>query len=530
MAVPTSPELGRPENNMSTSIPTMRLFERAERGGEVSDASVAQELLPRWRAAFDTSVSIRSTGPVFVHFTTDLSDLRIRGLGELGVVVVLTNAPGELSKVNEGVRRARAPGRLVLVAILSPHVFPFAGRILKRDDVLLVSGEQLRQLLNTPDAPRELRKLIHQQIPAQRLNPYNHLLPATGGMFFGRSAELDRLLYDDDESFVIPGPSRIGKTSLIQQYRRTLVRSQDPRAAAVRYVSFFECKDQSPNGVARHLAMEIDGSRRSARLEAADISRFLQHQRSVWGSALELLLDEVDEVCNSQAFTFLTQAARSGMCRLIMCGRGNLLRLTLSPASPVMGQLEVMRLEPLDRTAARELLLTPLDSLDIRVDDPEQTCNRIIGITGGLPHLIQFYGKRLASSALSRTDRRLTMAAVSELPSRSAYAQWLSGPLSNDSLTPRTRLVALSLLREHATEWSVADVQDVTGRAGIDLSHTEALSTCYDLVIANILIWRGDKFTPANGGLLQDARHLNFLDRAYSEARRAALKPNGSHR
>ena len=86
---------------------------------------------------------------------------------------------------------------------------------------LPASGDVPAQLRNAPIMRAVREKLDHKQINALFFEPYSPGEPVEGWRFFGRRAELDRIV-NTTQSFVVVGPRRIGKTSLLKELARRL--------------------------------------------------------------------------------------------------------------------------------------------------------------------------------------------------------------------------------------------------------------------------------------------------------------------
>ncbi|MCI0489898.1 MAG: hypothetical protein L0229_25175 [Blastocatellia bacterium] len=306
----------------------------------------------------------------------------------------------------------------------------------------------------------------------------------------------------------------------MRRYKDEMTRARDPRMRSRFYISFYDCEDTSSNGIARFFAMAIDPSNRSARMTADGLVSFLRYQRKALGGPLDLLLDEVDLICEDYAFKFLGDAAKLGLCRLVLCGRGVLLKTMLSAKSPLECRLELIQLEPLDENSARELIFTPLADLGFTIIEPDRVGDQVLRLTGRLPNLLQFYGQKLVELVLDKETDTISPQHVEKIKGDFVTAQYFIKPL-NDLEDPETRLVGLSLLKEDYKEFSVTTVMAVADRAGLSLEHKRALEICNDLVINNVLAWNDGSFRIANEGLYFYAHKMGYLDGALKEAHRA---------
>lgn len=505
-----------------------QLVENLAGGWQSDHAKSALELINQWRINLKASVYFRQgeQGDVArnaVRFVTDLSEIHLRGLND--VPCLLIGGEGA-DGVLDFWRKSVGPGRLPFILALSEKAYRQAELVVTEQRGLLLSAFQMKQLVASSDPRSFLKDQIHKQIAKQRLIPYDFLKSAEGGMFFGRRNELNRLRHEDGTSFAIAGPSKVGKSSLIKNYRSQMLRDRDSCVLRF-YVDFYDCRDTSPDGVARFFAMKIDPSKQSSRMTADGLLDFLRYQsfRNA-GVSLDLLLDEVDEVCNGEAFKMLGEAAKLGYCRLVLCGKGSLLRMMLDKESPLRGRLELMQLEPLDEHSARRLILDPLADLGLEISDPELLIKRVFRLTGRLPHLLQLYGKKLASLAIEEDSDEITINHIETLKWDFGVAQIFTEPLRN--LTdPEARLIALLLLkegREKADEISLKAVQRLAAGESLDYDLNRATEICNELVISNVLAWNNGRYRIANEALFDYVRNLGLLEASEIEQARQIVQ------
>jgi hypothetical protein len=341
-------------------------------------------------------------------------------------------------------------------------------------------------------------------------------------MFFGRRGELDKLCFESDVSFAVAGPGRIGKTSLVNHYRRRLLpRLRDPQLHRTFHIDFYHCP-RDPNSVARFLAMKLDGSRRSNEITVNKLPDFLQYQRSQLGGPLNLLLDEVDNVCQSEAFSALGEAAKRGYCRLVLIGKGELLDMMLYSETQLKQRLQLLRLSPLDEASARSLLLEPLSDLGFRIEDPDRLVEHVFRLTGRLPHLMQFFAKRLIELAIEEERNEISAAQVEMLKWDYDTAFFFLSPLDGKYLeNPEARLIAFLLLKERPAVITPAMLRSLVRRWDLALDEARALKLCNELVIHNVLTWNREGFQIANEALADYASSFGLLNSAIETARRA---------
>jgi hypothetical protein len=495
--------------SLKTLSPT-ELLQYSAQGWNAGRDEFVREFVARWLNAlratpFSQPDQINITNENAFQFQMDLSGTRLHGADNVICLAIGGSGATIAKAVWSFWHRVNSTDRLVFILALSDDAFDQAAEALPNVRCLRLRPEQIIEVLISCEPREKLKEFIRQQIPRHQLIPYNITQPVNSNMFFGRQAELDRLFFESDTSFAIAGAGRLGKTSLGLQFHSRLVREHDPRAHRRKHVDFYDCTDKTSDGVARFLAMGIEPSRRSNEMMTHDMLNFLKHQRQKNDGPLELFLDELDQVCHTAAFDILTMAARRGICRLILCGRGKLLKTVLSESSPLKGRVELLRLQPLDLTSAQNLVIEPLYDLGYKLKDQTRLLEQLFDWTGRFPHLLQLYCKRLTQLAM--TDNIVSADQVTQISSDFETAQIFARQI--DSLSDhRARKLAIHLLQDGRRFLTVPQVQAAAARLGFDLDRSQTVETCNDMVINNILAWHEDAYSIANHSLIHYARKL----------------------
>ncbi|MBI1766713.1 MAG: hypothetical protein HYR56_35350 [Acidobacteria bacterium] len=499
----------------------MTLVENLARGWTQTHDEQALGFIQRWKEKFQTDTQVKQRGDNCLRFLADLSSIRLHGMGEVQCVLLGGEGPGLTEALRDFKQRLGEAGGVPFVLATSHSAYTQAYEALPFGRFLILSPPQLEQLLATPEPLRYLKLWLREQISLRRLVPFNHLLSVEGGMFFGRRNELDKLYNESDLSFAVAGPGRIGKTSLIKQFQRKLVHDRDPQALRTFYVDFYQCSKE-PNTIAQLLAMKLEASRRSLELSYTKLPDFLQYLKTKLGGTIHLLLDEVDNVCQGEVFDLLGEAAKLGYCRLILIGRGGLLRMMLYSDSQLNQRLQLLQLNPLDEPAARNLLLDPLADLGFKVDDPERLSAQVLRLTGRLPNQIQFFARKLAELAIDEQSDTISLAQVERLKWDFETTQFFISPLQGEYLEDaEVRLIALLLLKEQLKEITPGPICALALRWGLPIDEMHALRICNELVIHNVLVWNKGRFCLANEALAEYAERLGILDSALETARRS---------
>jgi hypothetical protein len=453
-------------------------------------------------------------------FLSCFSTVRLRGVREVPCLIVTSDDPQSAETIRAFERQYAGADTLVITIVIVGSLHVRLERQHQSSNVILCQSD-FERVISSSNPRHELKRIIRQQISIYRLNPYDILHPAEDAMFFGRNRELDRLHGEPQTSFAIAGPGRIGKTSLIRRYQRELKLNQTPRALRTFYVSFYACADQSAEGVVRHLGMAIDPRAWTTRMRAQEAANFFRYMRSQLGGPLELLLDEVDEVCLGVGFKYIGDAARLGLCRLIVCGRSVVLHLGWDKASALDKRIELLRLEPLEFKPARQLLLEPLADLGYQIDDPDRFVEGILQFTGRLPHLLQFFCRKLVEVSIREQLTVLGHKQIEVVQSDFETSQFFTSFISEQEIRDsETRLVAFLLIREKRGLVSPLDVLAIARASGLAMELSRAQEICANLLINCVLVWEGGSYRVANDAMAYYARQMG-IDQVIAEVKSA---------
>ena len=284
----------------------------------------------------------------------------------------------------------------------------------------------------------------------------------------------------------------------------------------------YDCPNSGEKTVVRHIATALEPSSKSQTLSPDRLSWFLRRVRMRLALSssleqrraqpLELLLDEVDEVCDSPAFGRLADAAKSGLIRLIMCGRRNLLRSALESNSPLAGRLTLLRPEPLSEKPVFDMIRKPMSDLGLRICNEHELLEHIYRMTGGLPHLVQFYCTNLVQLADKGESETVSFEHIREFEDRLETAQFFLSPVRglHDA---STRAIAKALLTDQRRGYAIEEIRQVAKDLGQDANSSRIRDVCIDLVIQNVLAWHGSGvYRIANEALRQFAQKDDYFD------------------
>lgn len=258
-------------------------------------------------------------------------------------------------------------------------------------------------VLRTRIAAREhFTRSLLRDVDLSLVSPFVSEGPTPPEMFFGRDQELRRIVERvRDQSFALVGGRKVGKTSMLQRLRQTLgdrmpVHYVDCQAHPSR-VDFLEHLTRYSSG-----RSHVDPLITVARAEQT-IREFLNV--TFKGEFGVLLLDEVDELFLSDSTEtlhphVLSKALRalsqSRTASLIATGERALYSLTSDPTSPHWNFCTPIRLGPLAKEPARDLLRIPLADLGVEIGPDALTL--ALDRSACHPNLLQYLGNQIVSA------------------------------------------------------------------------------------------------------------------------------------
>lgn len=492
------------------SIPERRVQAAAEKWRAQNNESV-EELKQCLHLQLSRNPAGSSPKRGGCHFSLDLSDIHLNGLDENVPCVLIAGGTREATDAVKAFwRDVGSKDRIPFVFCLSEESHLAAAQALPEQNALVLSPSDVVTILASDDPRSAIKQQLRQQLARTRLNPYNFIRPAEGNMFFGRQDELGSLLQDRQSSFAIAGPSRIGKSSLLKRYVWELRRRRDPRQERTFLIDCYDCPDGSSESVARHIAVRM-GETWSFSRAAHHLLQLLKSRSQALNGPLELLLDEVDGVCFSQAFNYVAEAARKGYVRLVLCGRTNLLNMMHKEDCHLAERLKLLHPEPLEPDAARRLITLPLGDLGFRLDDRDRLLEHFLTMTGRLPGLLQYYGATIVDFALQRGTDSVSMELVREVDRRLETAERFLEPIFELRDNPAAELATL-ILRDDRLRYEPGDI----ARLGVSVLKGarmgRIMEIANDLLIQGVLAWEDGGYRIGNGAIRQFARRFGLLE------------------
>lgn len=508
----------------STSPSTADLIKMLSVGQVGAHAGLARELALRWGRYLGATVEIVEEGNP-LRFVTQLSGTYLHGMGDVPCLLIFDDSEPAVTALGELLRQTAGNHCLAIIIALSAQSQDLARRVVPMDRAVVIDAGVMTKLMEAQEPRAVLKEQVRLQVSRRCLIPFQILRPVSGNMFFGRSEIIDQLLHRPQAGFAIAGPGGIGKSSILAQYQHLLQRNRDPRIHRLIAINLKGVQTGANDAVARRIAMAVSPSSHTYYdTTAEDLPRILQQQSVRLGGPLDLLIDEVDEACQTDVFAILADAAKNGYCRLVLCGRGILLRVMSSADSALMGRLQLLLPEPLPAETARDLILLPFDDLGFRLANVNAALPKILRLTGRIPHYLQFFLGKLANYCIDERHEMISQDDIEAVTWDFESAQFFTAPLRNIRERSSYKL-ALLLMREMKRDFSIPDVCRVAARHGVELPELHAFELCSDLLVNNVLSWgHGACFRIANGALVSYAHRLGLLP-GEEEASQAGAVP-----
>ncbi|MFL6334709.1 MAG: hypothetical protein ACJ754_15470, partial [Pyrinomonadaceae bacterium] len=158
--------------------------------------------------------------------------------------------------------------------------------------------------------------------------------------------------------------------------------------------------------------------------------------------------------------------------------------------------------------------------LGFKIVDPDALSEEVFYLTGRLPNILQLFGIKLADGAMKAGRDFIAPEHLEALKDDFIIAQFFIKTLTELD-DPQTRLVGMLLVKDGRRDFTVAAVQEVARRGGVELDSRRANDICTDLLVNNVLVWNHGSYSIANGGLIFYAQKKEFFGSALEEARAA---------
>ena len=368
-------------------------------------------------------------------------------------------------------------------------------------DLIVLDGNDLRQLIIARDHERRLIKIILSQVDLTVVSPYVTSGPVPENMFFGRDNELKTITRKvKDCSFALIGGRKIGKTSILAKVYRLL--SETPTyfpmyldcQAVTDYDTFFEAvksmwevelPSQSPDG----------------------FRRLITRQASEWtGGTIIVLLDEVDALLSydllaqEKLFRVFRALSQEQYCRFVFCGERMLHARLHAPDSPLFNFCDSIHLSYLEEQAARRIILEPMQAMGISLADQDTLVREIMDLSSCHPNIVQYICQRLIIQINRRGSRRITMADLEAVRTSSQFSEYFT-EVTWGNASALEKLISLLLIDQGPV--TLSDIEALLTQVGVHALQMDIEEALRDLMLYSIIRKDGQHYVFANRGFPQ---------------------------
>lgn len=479
--------------------------------------------------------TVREGNPALGYelYYIDLSSWKLRLSSRTPVVWVKTKdldgVPAQhVMQSLADVVRERAISRQITLVLFDGNSHPlFRYKSSLNNNLVLIGAEEQKSIIQSRRPSGELLDLISAQVPISSLSPYETRAPVTGSRFFGREQEINRILANPDTNHAILGIRRIGKTSLLRETERILKESDEAARVVYLECSDLLCTDDYIREVVRKL-----NPRELPRVHMQKyvffFPNFLERMSKLLKAKIIFLLDEIDNLVIMQRgdwelFRMLRASSNKGACQYIIAGFREAMREQYMLDSPFYNFAQELRLNEFSRQQARELIVTPMENLRVRIRNEEEVVNRIFEETAGHPNLIQYYCLILLRNLDRTGSREVSPQSLIDVYSDEGFTSHLLTSFMQNTEN-REKALIYAILMSAEESWAKGfgheEIDAVLRKGGITLQQSAIDEACNLLTLAGIIYRRGREYyftSPVFTKVLQQSYDLNYLFRKVKE-------------
>jgi AAA+ ATPase superfamily predicted ATPase len=466
-------------------------------------------------------------------FYIDLSSWKLRLTNRTPVIWVKTKdldgvSPQHVMQSLADVVRERNLSRQIVLTLVDGNSHPlFRHKPGLNFNLVLVGAEEQKGVIASRRPSGELLDMISAQVPISYLSPYETRAPVTGSRFFGREHEISRILANPDTNHAILGIRRIGKTSLLRETERLLLERE-----ASAQVVYLECSDLlSTDDYIREVVRKLN-PRELPRIHMQKyvffFPNFLERMSKQSKSKIIFLLDEVDNLVIMQRgdwelFRMLRASSNKGACQYIIAGFREAMREQYMLDSPFYNFAQEIRLSEFTRQQARELIVTPLENLRVRIRNEESVVSRIYEETAGHPNLIQYYCLILLRRLDQTAQREISPESLIDVYSDEGFtSHLLTSFMQNTENREKALVYAILLTADESGTKGFGDeeIDAVLRKGSIFLQQKAIDEACNVLTLAGVIHRKGREYyftSPVFTKVLRQTYDLNYLFRKAKE-------------
>jgi hypothetical protein len=385
---------------------------------------------------------------------------------------------------------------------------------------VIVDAISQRNILAAPSPTGALLNLICEQLPTASLSPYQISAPVEGACFFARRAEVENVLKHPMTNFAITGVRRIGKTSLLREIRRTILeRDENPERLVWLDCSTLSGPSQFIEEVVRQLNIRELPRLKKIQESLFSFEDFLKRMAKMHGGAITFFLDEADQFlvwARDVWSPILRASVNSHDCRYIVAGFQNLLKEQYDRRSPFYLSFEQLDLLPFRIDETADVVLQPMRSLRVQIENEGQLVSRIQFDTRGHPQLVQYYCLELIKELDRQNIRILNQTACSNIYASEGFKNLIINAF-RDNVGIEDKVLVYALLNTFPENRETFTQEEMYG--AIKRHHCNFLAddidrSCGRLLMAGVFIREGLRYQfaiPAFPRVLKANYDVNYL-------------------
>ncbi len=394
---------------------------------------------------------------------------------------------------------------------------------------VLFGAYQQKQIEEAQSPTAASLDILLSQMSRSQLAPYETNRPVTGGQFYGRQSEINKVLQHPFNSYLFLGNRGIGKTSLLRELERRLNRLDPPGPGRRRRVHVNCTVINSEEEFLRELIVQLAPSELKMLLRRATES--IRYQRIMFdrfadlqGGPITVFVDELDRLLvrigdEAGLWDVLRDAAMDNKARFIMAGYRKAIEAGFNLASPFFNSLaKPINLGEFKRSDVQALVMQPLGRLRVTVRNPEGVVNRIVRETGGLPNYVQYYCKIMVEHLDEEKRDEITEDDLGLVYDNREFRQFVLEAFWRNTEPLERALIYLMInnSRKHLREasFSEEDIDRLFDENGLSISLDELTTALSHLDVAGVLkrVGRNYEFAvPLLHQMLRETRDVEFL-------------------
>jgi Cdc6-like AAA superfamily ATPase len=395
-------------------------------------------------------------------------------------------------------------------------------------NLIAIDDSELKKMIMSERPADAFKKITLSKISLSQISPYQTAGPATAANFYGRSKEIKRIFNASGKSFAIVGARKIGKTSLLLK-----IKEKNPPDTAYVFIDLQSVFPVSkiPGDITKNKGLLKIGPGKAPyrafyKTFISEIEKVFKikfpstlppfsdalsrlpnviQKLSLDGKTLVFILDEIDDLIEfdrKHGFRLLSifrSLAQRNYCQFIFAGFHSLYHRKRELKNPLYNFCEEIRLKPLDKEAALDLITKPTQRIGIQYQN-KKDMDIILEYTGSHPNLLQFFCQKLIEQIDKHDNvearRTIFFDDISSVVN-TIYEDYIMDEVymfTSGDLGKTGKLILILMAEEYfkskgnAKIFSIDDINQLLKTNGIDISKNQLTPVIRDLILRFILV------------------------------------------